>query len=87
MKYVNIENTLVLNLLTIDALQHLFINLGKLDKGSFDIVQMKFADGSSITAFVYPTDFNNAKAYSLIEKIATETLNLSVQELARHCSG
>ena len=85
MKYVNLENTLILNLLTIQALENLFINLGKLDKGSFDIVKMSFADGSAITAFNYPTDFNNTKAYKFIEKIYSEIFQLSVEELSNYC--
>lgn len=85
MRYVNVENTLILNLFTIQALEKLFINLGKLDKGSFSIVKMSFSDGSVMTAFNYPTDFNNAKAYTFIEKMYINIRKLSVEELLKYC--
>lgn len=86
MNYIHLENTLILNLFTIQALENLFINLGKLDKGSFSIVKMLFSDGSEITVFNYPTDFNKIKAYKFIEHLYFEIIKLKIEELSKYCN-
>lgn len=86
MNYVTIDYYLYTNLLTIKVLEKLFIALGKLEPGSFNIAQLVATDNSIQTVFIYPTDFDSSKAHELVNKIVVKVSKLSIKKIHAICN-
>lgn len=75
---LDITDSLIFKKFTIKTIEDVFIKIGKLENGCFNVTKEYFSDGSYKINFHYPTDMNAEKACkffeTLLETLGTMTL-------------
>ena len=81
MLILDISDSSIFRKFKINAIEEIFIKIGGLEKGSFNISEEHFSDGSYRLNFHYPTDMNDECAAALFDSLFIKMENMSFKSL------
>lgn len=77
---LDITGSTIINLFTTETIERIFEKIGKLEKNSFNISRMVFADNSCRIIFHYPTDMNSLTSADFFDGVLAKMKDMTLEE-------